>query len=50
MVDYDYLYTEPDGFDSSYELEKKYGPGSDKENIIRKIKQEQDSEPNWIKF
>jgi len=45
-----YLYTEPDGYDALYELEQKYGPGSDKGNIIRKIKQEQDSEPNCIKF
>jgi hypothetical protein len=44
------LYTEPDGFDAFYELEQKYGPGSDKGNIIRKIKQEQDTEPNCIKF
>ena len=45
-----YYDTEPDGFDPLYKLKQKYGPDSDKGKIIRKLKQEQESQPECIRF
>jgi len=44
------LSSEPDGFDALYELEQKYAPDSDKGKIIRKIRNEKESEPESIKL
>lgn len=43
-----YYDTEPDGFDALYELSEKYGPGSDKGKIVKKMIQEQKSEPEEL--
>jgi len=44
------LHTAPDGFVALYKLEQKYGPETDKGKIVRKIRQEQDSQPEYVKF
>ena len=42
--------TEPDGFDALYELEQQIDTVSDKGKILRKIRQEQELEPESIEF
>jgi hypothetical protein len=45
-----YYDTEPDGLDVFYELEQQFSPDSVKGKIIWKIRQEQELEPEVVKF
>ncbi len=45
-----YYDTVPDGFDALYELEQHIAPGSDKAQIVQKVRQEQESEPESVRF
>lgn len=45
-----YYDTEPDGFDALYELEQHIAPGSEKARIVQKIRQEQELEPECVRF
>lgn len=45
-----YYDTHPDGFDALYELEQRHTPDSQKEEILKKIRQEQKMEPEVVKF
>jgi hypothetical protein len=38
------------GFDALYEFSKKYGPESDKGEIVQEISRRQESEPDSIDF